>query len=707
MRDRSNPESDLSPRLTQNSENQNQIFQIRQSNMRNRQRDQLSQQKNQTFGSERKVQASPMTQATNNFEFSTKDSRVDRSISMQKFIPQTVTGTNVKQSLRLSQQRLQQFQLPNGLIFNPNVETSETQQKYQLAYLTVNSSKQITKLKSTYAYNNFYKKKIALTIYSDKYEISGVQATLLQSQNQSQFDNARTTATHDSQPNAQNDTLHKKTQSNSLYQQVNVDSSSLEQIDITNHQIKIKENSITHDQPILHETDKSQMVQVQTSYEYLRQAKTGYSKKRISIHNQSQHQAQTIRVSPRVNEKKVSKQMKRSLQLDVQKKSAFNYNIFSKDLVLKSQSSSLGKSYKSSYKKQNKSKKLSSAGSMSKYNQPGIPFDGKDIKNRHSGGCCHSFYSNTDTSLSVSPRFKYQNKKTEQKRFRQSVSKKPSYSNISNNSYMFNKSLFREKRPQNLGNATSQSIRELKKDDEMRQTVKDYLNSQTETPYFDESQIQYMSDFAQKRALSREELMAQGLNYKFSIQDLPKYSQRLHPKDLRDKFSKTVLGKRCPTLAERIRNLEQIQRKLKEQQYWEGLRNYALIQQQDWSKSKLYDNYKQNGFFKEQNDDIYSETEVQYYITVLRKIHKKKYDDMSNEEINKVIIQHFTKSSLTLKYLMRLICLDYYYERVNLRKQKMIKKRQSADQRSDLMTLQSNQYKIINSSSKDFTSKDR
>lgn len=53
--------------------------------------------------------------------------------------------------------------------------------------------------------------------------------------------------------------------------------------------------------------------------------------------------------------------------------------------------------------------------------------------------------------------------------------------------------------------------------------------------------------------MSREELMMKGLNYQFSLKDLPKYSKHLNSRDLRDKFNKTVLGKRAPTLAERLR----------------------------------------------------------------------------------------------------------------------------------------------------------
>ncbi len=65
-----------------------------------------------------------------------------------------------------------------------------------------------------------------------------------------------------------------------------------------------------------------------------------------------------------------------------------------------------------------------------------------------------------------------------------------------------------------------------------------------------------MSNFAKKRAISQEELMLKGLNYKFSLKDLPKYSRNLNERDLSDRFSTTALGRRVPTLADRLRQLD-------------------------------------------------------------------------------------------------------------------------------------------------------
>ena len=127
--------------------------------------------------------------------------------------------------------------------------------------------------------------------------------------------------------------------------------------------------------------------------------------------------------------------------------------------------------------------------------------------------------------------------------------------------------------------------------------------------------ISYSQDietYLGKRAQSSSDiLMMKGLNYTFTLKDLHKYSKRLNAHDLTDKFSKTVLGKRVPTLAERVRQLEQVQRKLKEQNYWEYLRNQAILEQMDWAKSRVYQEYKKNGNRVNNNKitEMYSETE--------------------------------------------------------------------------------------------------
>jgi hypothetical protein len=50
--------------------------------------------------------------------------------------------------------------------------------------------------------------------------------------------------------------------------------------------------------------------------------------------------------------------------------------------------------------------------------------------------------------------------------------------------------------------------------------------------------------------------MKKGLNYKFSLKDLPKYSKRLNAKDVDKRFSHSAMARRVPTLTDRVKKLE-------------------------------------------------------------------------------------------------------------------------------------------------------
>lgn len=71
--------------------------------------------------------------------------------------------------------------------------------------------------------------------------------------------------------------------------------------------------------------------------------------------------------------------------------------------------------------------------------------------------------------------------------------------------------------------------------------------------------------------------------------------------------------------------------------------------------------------FKHRKEKIYTEMEVSYYISVLKKVAKKKYDGvMTREELAKIIKAHDEKALKTLKVLMGCISLGYFFEKVNL-----------------------------------------
>lgn len=74
---------------------------------------------------------------------------------------------------------------------------------------------------------------------------------------------------------------------------------------------------------------------------------------------------------------------------------------------------------------------------------------------------------------------------------------------------------------------------------------------------------------------SHDTMMKKGLNYKFSLKDLNKYSKRLNSKDLKKgtRLSRSAMMKRAPTLTDRVKKMEQSSRTMKDKNKWESLRN--------------------------------------------------------------------------------------------------------------------------------------
>jgi hypothetical protein len=68
-------------------------------------------------------------------------------------------------------------------------------------------------------------------------------------------------------------------------------------------------------------------------------------------------------------------------------------------------------------------------------------------------------------------------------------------------------------------------------------------------------------------------------------------------------------------------------------------------------------------------DSVYTETELKYYIDFMEKMTMKKYreDFSTKEELLSLLEGHNIKSYSTLRWLMKLISFDYYYERILFR----------------------------------------
>ena len=164
-------------------------------------------------------------------------------------------------------------------------------------------------------------------------------------------------------------------------------------------------------------------------------------------------------------------------------------------------------------------------------------------------------------------------------------------------------------------------------------------------------------DMRSQHAQSDKSLMDKGLGYKFSLKDLTKYSQRLNIKDLNnDRWGRSALGR-------------DLNKRDEDDGPWKKLKkDIRNAQNQDWIKSSIYWMFKEQGRYKNENPDIYSESELRYYIAILNKLRKEKYkEDRTIEEKKSFIESHHKKAMMTLKILMRQLNLEYFYDRVELR----------------------------------------
>ena len=69
----------------------------------------------------------------------------------------------------------------------------------------------------------------------------------------------------------------------------------------------------------------------------------------------------------------------------------------------------------------------------------------------------------------------------------------------------------------------------------------------------------------------------------------------------------------------------------------------------DWSQTPIYMHYLRNRRYIHDNDQIYSELELQYNISYLNKLS----DDIQREEELQLVDQFYQKTILTLEELMR------------------------------------------------------
>lgn len=154
------------------------------------------------------------------------------------------------------------------------------------------------------------------------------------------------------------------------------------------------------------------------------------------------------------------------------------------------------------------------------------------------------------------------------------------------------------------------------------------------------------------------QLKNQGLNYRFKLNDLQKYSQRLRPRDSSFKFERSALGKVIPEASER-------RKKLQNASYFTKL--LKLLKHTDWQRTPIYHQYLRNKRWLHEDPNIYSELEMKYLSsTLLAMTSTANGKEFAGDEGITILAKHEEKTMHTLEVLMNQLNMMYYWEKIRL-----------------------------------------
>lgn len=148
------------------------------------------------------------------------------------------------------------------------------------------------------------------------------------------------------------------------------------------------------------------------------------------------------------------------------------------------------------------------------------------------------------------------------------------------------------------------------------------------------------------------------MGYKFRLEDLSKYSQRLKYKDINWKLKLSALGKVIP-------DIQQRKKILVKGSYLNTLKK--LLYSTDWSQTPVYFQFLRNGHWKHEDDSIYSEMELKYNITYLNKIiNRENAEEMHKDQNKDLNEKYLEKTMMTLSVLFNQMNMMYYWEKLRL-----------------------------------------
>jgi len=133
---------------------------------------------------------------------------------------------------------------------------------------------------------------------------------------------------------------------------------------------------------------------------------------------------------------------------------------------------------------------------------------------------------------------------------------------------------------------------------------------------------------------------------------------KLQAKDINWKLKLSALGKKIPDVKERKKIL------IKGSHFNTLLK---LQRQTDWSRTPVYHQFLRNGRWKHEDDQIYSEIELQYHISYINKfVNPENIEEINENEAKQILDKYFDKTFHTLEVLMNQLNMMYYWEKVRL-----------------------------------------
>ena len=92
-----------------------------------------------------------------------------------------------------------------------------------------------------------------------------------------------------------------------------------------------------------------------------------------------------------------------------------------------------------------------------------------------------------------------------------------------------------------------------------------------------------------------------------------------------------------------------------------------ILKSTDWASTPIYHQFQRNGRWKHEDDKIYSDIELQYNISYLKKfVNHENQEEVNDNEAKNLVDKYFSKTMHTLEVLMNQMNMMYYLEKIRI-----------------------------------------